>query len=246
VRSHRFIRPRFPPYDPAIHNLGLWVRGSYTASPWTGVASAGTSSTNNLSEATNPPTVGESAQYSAALFDGTNDLLTGDALSDFFTTANLSIGLMFKVAAVAADNALNSGELVSDSGGVMSIGTFMSGAQAQASFHLNTAGGWITRSWDISLNEWQIAYVSYDSASGRVGLYHSDLSGVVPTSLTTHWGTTGAITSIAGTLRVGASKAAVARFFNGQIMEIMASPSTSPLDSFGDNFKSYMLDRYGL
>ncbi len=60
-------------YDPAVLNLAIWVRTPYSASPWVGVASAGASGTRNLTEATNPPTVGANLNGRAtASFNGTS------------------------------------------------------------------------------------------------------------------------------------------------------------------------------
>lgn len=55
---------------------GRWTT-AYAASPWVGVASAGSSGTNNLTEATNPPATGPALNgRTPALFNGTNSKLT--------------------------------------------------------------------------------------------------------------------------------------------------------------------------
>lgn len=64
--------------DPTTLTIAGYWRASFSGSPWTGTASAGSSGSRNLTEATNPPTTGTAVDgYVPASFDGTNDILSG-------------------------------------------------------------------------------------------------------------------------------------------------------------------------
>ncbi len=95
-------------FDPGSLALqGFW-RGSFGGSPWVGVSSQGGSGSRNLTEATNPPTAGTAVNgFTPALFDGTNDELTGAACSNFITTTNFSFGALVNFAALSIDNTSN-------------------------------------------------------------------------------------------------------------------------------------------
>lgn len=83
--------------DPATLALTGWWRAPYAGSPWTGIASDGTSGGRTIQNAT-PPSVGTALNgYDTADFDGSNDALSSaDAVSTFVTTTAFSAYFLFK------------------------------------------------------------------------------------------------------------------------------------------------------
>jgi hypothetical protein len=94
-------------FDPATLSLTGWWRGSFSASPWVGTASAGTSSANDLTEPTNVPAVGSSVNgYAPADFDGTNDLFTADGTAtDYYTASAYSGWALVNIDAIGTNDA---------------------------------------------------------------------------------------------------------------------------------------------
>jgi len=84
-----------------------WWRGSFAGTGWTwaGTASAGSSGSRNLTEATNPPTAGTAVDgYTPAHFNGTNQKLghAGPVAPTFVSTTQWSTWVMFKATAAFA------------------------------------------------------------------------------------------------------------------------------------------------
>lgn len=82
---------------------GLW-RASYSGSPWNGTASAGTSSTAELTEGTTPPGTGTAKNgYTPARFDGVNDFLTLEGVdSDYLSASAFTIHAVVKYVSLGA------------------------------------------------------------------------------------------------------------------------------------------------
>lgn len=93
-------------YDPAVLPLTLWLRASFSASPWVGTASAGNSGTHDVTEATNPPTAGSGGTLvnalAPAIFDGTNDILVGTTTSTYLSVSAYTHVALIKVSSVIA------------------------------------------------------------------------------------------------------------------------------------------------
>lgn len=84
-------------FDPATLSLTGWWRAPYGGSPWVALASAGSSGSNgNMTEATNPPSVGASLNsLASADFDGTNDVLSNaNNITTFFATTRWSFAAL--------------------------------------------------------------------------------------------------------------------------------------------------------
>jgi hypothetical protein len=102
-----------PAIDPATLSLTGWWRaangGEYNGSPWAGTASAGSSGSNALSEATNPPAAGSAVNtHPPADFDGTNDRLVGDGTFDTYFNAGAGSGaILFNADAITTDDGTN-------------------------------------------------------------------------------------------------------------------------------------------
>lgn len=94
-------------YDPAALALYGWWRGSYASSPWSGTASAGSSGSRTLSEASNPPSAGSTVNgYAPADFDGSNDYLSAaGTMGDYYTAATYSGWALVNLDAIGTNNA---------------------------------------------------------------------------------------------------------------------------------------------
>jgi hypothetical protein len=123
-------------FDPATMALTAWWRGSYSASPWVGTASAGNSGSEDLTEGTNPPSPGSTVDgYAPASFDGSNDLLANAGPMSGFIGGAWGVWIMFKSGTAFADQGagsrnLNTQFLASDAG-VWNIGFSTAGIHVQ-------------------------------------------------------------------------------------------------------------------
>lgn len=137
-------------FDPSSLALTSWFR-DYAASPWAGTASAGTSGAATATEATNAPSSGSALNgHPAAVFDGTNDILTLNGTLDTYynasalsgwvlvdVTAVADIGVVSKGAYTAIFSATASarhGVYIINSGGVYTIGVYVTITGALARF----------------------------------------------------------------------------------------------------------------
>lgn len=82
---------------------GLW-RPSFASSPWAGVASAGSSSGEDLLEATNPPSTGTAQNgKTPARFDGVNDILSTESIdSVYIDSTAFTVHAVVKVLSTSA------------------------------------------------------------------------------------------------------------------------------------------------
>lgn len=102
--SHIILSGASAVYDPAILDLSGWWRANYGGSPWTSTASAGTSGSRSMSEATNPFTGGTAVNgYTPAHLDGTNDKMTLDTnLGALIAETPYTVIALIKLNAAAA------------------------------------------------------------------------------------------------------------------------------------------------
>ncbi len=140
-------------FDPTSLVASLYVRGPFSASPWVGVASAGSSGGRNLTEGTNPPSVGTTQNGIApANFDGTNDQLSSALTMGDIFAADGSEGeiwaLYRSTTAAAASAGYDDAPILVDSGGnidfnftASGFGLYMNGtnqnvAATNAAYHV--------------------------------------------------------------------------------------------------------------
>jgi hypothetical protein len=220
-----------PTFDPATLALTSWVRGSFSASPWVGEASAGASLGNDYTEATNPPAAGAAVDgYTPADFDGSNDLLSSDDFSEVcLPKAAYALAVMFKVdtAAAADANVYNDPGLVGDAYG-LNIAFSDSGFGVA---HYNAA--WKQQRVACSAAAWHVGWVRFDTATGVE-------FGIDNAALTTIAASTGdrEVTSNVYKLRVGRSSIVVAGTIDGQIMEVMT------MSTFSDAERTNLYSNY--
>lgn len=232
-------------FDPADLTLTGWWRGPFSASPWSGVASAGTSGSNAFSEATNPPSVGSTLNGIAPPdFDGSNDNMSTSAqLSAFISssaTASCSGWVLFNADAATADAGAgsrhNNPQFFSDANQVLNIG--FSSAGVHVSIY-DTGAAYTERviacgtgGWHLLC--WRITHGSLVEASLDGGAFQT----------TSFAGKT--ISSFRSVImRCGAKGTGLSPFFNGRIME-QAVAASALSDGDFDNVVAYINDRYGL
>lgn len=224
--------------DPATLSLQGWWRASFTASPWVGTSSAGSSGSRDLTEATNPPSVGAALNgFTPASFDGTNDQLTTAVVnSTFLSTSAGFILCLFNATSAAADAGaagyFNNPGLVSDIGGSSSpmltystsgvrLGTF------NGSDFNSVAAAASTGAWHVGIGRW-------DSTTIEVGV-----DGGPFTTLARTVSLDGA-----GGMGVGRDDNA-ALFFNGLIAEVMMA-QFRPSDAEVAGLVGYLRSRYAI
>jgi hypothetical protein len=152
--------------------MNLLLRGSYSASPWAGVASAaGFSSAQNASEATNPPSVGAAVNGIApASFDGTNDTLTlTGTLADYVSASAYSGWAWVFANSVATDNVdgFNNNVIISNSTSVaFAVGMCSSGKVTL--YHLDTVGK--NAEAPFTIGAWQFVHWRFDGRKICIGV----------------------------------------------------------------------------
>ena len=80
-------------FNPATLPLTAFFETPFAGSPWVGQASAGTSGSNNATEATNPPGIVAVNGRNAPDFDGTNDRLVLAGTLDTYVNTNAGTGV---------------------------------------------------------------------------------------------------------------------------------------------------------
>lgn len=222
-------------FDPATLSLTGWWRASFSSSPWAGVASAGSSSGRNLTEATNPPNAGSALNgLTPANFDGSNDRLNGADADVLVSASTGMIAALFRADTAAADAGAalaynNPALLTPNNGGVyltysnsgVRLGGFNGGAVHNSLAVAAAAAAWhlVVATWDATT-----LYLSVDGGSFST-LAHTINVSAVPTL-------------------VGANYAAGV-FFDGQIAELMTGQFAANA-TIRDNLRSYVNARYGL
>lgn len=224
--------------EPATLSLTGWWRaangGEYDGAPWAGTASAGTSGTLSLTEATNPPAVGAAVNgHSGADFDGVNDKLAADAFGNIFTNSDGSAWCLFNADAATADPGAAT---------FYTLPGFLVDSADRFSFAFSSAGVILG-----SYNGTDFSRIAVACATGGWHLAQCRWSGGVMELRVDGgaWTTTArTILSAGGTLRVGSNDGATA-FYNGRIQDLGATNSRLS-DATFDGLLSYARARYAL
>jgi hypothetical protein len=219
--------------DPAALSLTGWWRGAYSGSPWVGTASAGSSGSRNLTEATNPPAVGTALNgYATADFGGTNSVLSGAALSTYLNASAFSLWVLFNAdaAASSAGGHYASPYLFGDSATYM----FLSFDSDGLNVRVSDGATFPTVTVACATSGWHLGQVVYGSST--IGLRVD--GGAWSTSATC-----AAISDLTSTTRTGLSYSGNA--FDGRIAEIGVANSAIALASF-DDVLTYTRSRYSL
>lgn len=229
-----------PAFDPATMALTGWWRASYTGSPWTSTASAGSSSGRTATEATNPPGTSAIGAYNAADFDGGNDKLTtagGVTEGTLFNDNALAVAILYKADTLAASAGGTPGGAIGDAG-------LLAGSGAYLAISINATGPKVAildgtykghqRSDGNSTGTWYLLMVRISG-----GNLSSCLNGGSWTDTAV-----GTIDDVTSSVRFGCNHDATI-FFDGKIAEILTS-DVAWTDGDRANLVSYVNARYGL
>lgn len=224
-------------FDPATLALTGWWRASFTASPWTPTASAGSSGANgNLAEATNPPTSGTAQNgFNPAAFDGINQVLTSaNNFSTFVTGGAGSIWVLFYATAAAADAGAglrigNPGLVFQDTGGT-TFGIGYSDAGVTVAYY---DGAYEELVIAASLNNYHLAQVKWDSTNLKMRVDSGARSSIAAAAMTLS----------ANPIVVG--KNYTTGYQACRVLEV-GTINSALSDADEDNIKSYVNSRYGL
>jgi hypothetical protein len=221
-------------FDPATLSLTGWWRASFSGSAPVGVASAGSSGSNNLSNGANPPTAtGTLNGLTVADFDGTNDEYAGAAFSTYWTTTAFSGWVLFNPDAINTNDtgnyALN--DVLVGTNGTAEVCVYLRGT-GPYSVGI-TIGTGVGAETGASLGSWQLAQFRGNPANGKEIRINSG-------SWASQGG--GTIGSLAANLSIGDLAGG---FFDGKIAEIGLAASRLSDGDF-NNIKSYINSRYAL
>lgn len=226
-----------PAFNPATLSLTGWWRASFSASPWVGTASAGSSGSRNISEATNPPAAGAALNgLTPADFDGTNDKLASAIAADQFVTATAGMcAVLFNADAAAADAgaalAYLNPSFIGHNVTAEIYFTFSSSGVRLGSYNgvdqnsLAVACG--TAAWHLAVATWNGTTLSLSVDGGAFSTLARTVS-----------------LSAAGAILTGCNYNSTA-FFNGRIAELMTGAFTATAGDVA-NLKSYVNARYAL
>lgn len=160
-------------FTPASLSLTGWWRDFAAATPWVGTASAGSSGSNNLTEATNRPSAGATLNGQAtADFDGTNDQFVGAALSTFYTTTAYSGWALVYIDAIntagTADPGNSNDCIVCSAGTGAHLVRLSSTGPIVTHYLLNNLGGNATVSATITTGAWNLIQWKYDGTNIKI------------------------------------------------------------------------------
>lgn len=226
-----------PAFDPATLALTGWWRGSFAASPWVGTASAGSSSTNDATEATNPPAVGSDLNgYDSADFDGTNDLLSADGtMADYINATAYSAWALVYIDAIATDSGTiyQNDPPMADSGAYWGAYLQSTGPMVVVYHNGLTIEGTATVS--ITTGAWALIQWKYDGTDLSVRVNSGAWDSMAVDELRAAGLTT--------TLQHGHNYNVA--WFNGRAVDLGVA-DTAFSDGTFDDIKDYVNDRYGL
>jgi hypothetical protein len=223
-------------FDPTTLALQGYWRAPFSASPWAGTASAGSSSGRNISEGTNPPSTGSAVNgYVPASFDGSNDqLLSSIASSNFISSAAYSGWALINVTSIATNDATN---LFFNDAFVSSKDNAYWGTALRSSGNVSVwhyDGVLFTGvSTSISTSTWTLVQWKYDGVNLKMRTNGNS------------WGSTakGNVSNVTENVRVGGN--AFGNFFHGSMLEL-ALTNTALSDTDFDNVLSGLRVRYSL
>jgi hypothetical protein len=220
-------------FNPATLPLAGWYRASYTGTPWTPTASAGTSGTNDdMTEATFPPTVGVAVNsFTPADFDGHR--LQGAGFNSYCSgPAGTVVALFYADTATAeAGFAYNDPAIVSDTINGFNLG-FSDGGVGLAFYD----GGWkYPTKVPCSTNTWNMAVARWNGSTVEISVNGGAWSSIAASDMLIS----------AHALAFGFVQIASVAYLDGKILEVMTAQATlSDVDIA--NIKSYFETRYGI
>jgi hypothetical protein len=224
-------------FDPGTLSLTGWWRANYSASPWTGTASAGTSGSHDLSEATNPPTTGTTVNgFTPARFNGTNQILNaGTTVPNFIGLNKVSGWAVGKVTDVSSPRAF----WINLPGITVYPRCFNNAGSPIFKFSLNNDAVGSPVSTAFTLSAWQLFTWRYDGANSQCGV--NAAPGSAGGGSTSAYSTN--LTQPSETPIVGRSNGST--FYVQDMLEVAITNIALTDQNFAD-IKSYVNARYGL
>jgi hypothetical protein len=209
--------------DPSGLTLTFWNRGSYTASPWNGTASAGTSGSNALTEATNPPTTGTAVNgFTPALFNSTTSTIGNSTALPNPSVAGTII-LLVKMNSSSPERTLFN---------------MVAAAATKLSITYNTTTGFcckllnvITANIPYPIGRWAMVVLKWTSPTIKMRVNRGDYTVVSGTPANTGCSIFMGVTS-------GSA-------LDGSVMEVIYAPSELSNGAV-DDIREYMNTRYAL
>jgi hypothetical protein len=224
-------------FAPSSLALTGWWRASYSGSPWSGIASAGSSGGRDVSEATNPPAAGGAVNgYTPADFDGTNDFLASTAsYADFFSGSAFTVVVLVNVDTAPAPsvNPHDNATIVADSTGHWGVGVNTSGLRAfifDGTTKDTASDAYVT----VSTGTWTMLKVKWTGTQLQIGKNGDAFTTGVAS---------GDLAAKAGVLRLGRSWDV--QYFDGKVLEVLVAPSALSADEL-ENLRAYFNARYAL
>ena len=229
-----------PAYDPSSEALtGYWQGDNYSniTGTWTGTASAGSSGSHDLTEATAPlrPGVGSLNGFTTVSYDGIDDKLgSASAISTFVNVAAWRARVVFKVASFTTNNAgyYQNGPLLCDDGQYWGLHIKGSGASGTIYAYV-WDGAQQGASASISTGTWYVVDAWYDGTNINMNVNGS--AGTPDTS--------GSIQTATNVLKAGARSP---YFFNGEIAEALLIDSDNTGTVTPATYLAYAQARYAI
>lgn len=216
-----------PPYDLATRALtGWWEGDDYDAGTgtWTGKASAGTSGANDLTEATNKPSVGATLNGIATVdfARASSQKLTADGnIATYLSSSQYAFAVLLKARAWANDDpdANLADGIFADSNGIFSLSGRTTGPGLILE-HYDTLGADTRATGSSDVGSWQLVIGRYSSSTGFLEL--SDDGGAT-------WGTPVACLDLNWSSPVGAiyvgCEYVLTKFFDGEMATLIFQDS---------------------
>ncbi len=216
-------------YDPSTLSATGWWRTDFSASPWAGTASAGSSGGRSLTGVAGTGTALNGRI--PADFNGTNqELANATAISTLLSASAWFAWVLFNARTISTANAnpFQNIALLCDSGAFWGI--HLHSAPKVQVYQFSGANKVVEI--PISLNAWTLVCARFDGTNLRAQV-NSTLG--TPTA-------SGNISTVTGTLKVGRISSA---FYDGRIADIGLSASAES-DARFDDIRAYVNSRYSL
>ncbi len=203
------------------------------------MASAGSSGSRNLTEATNPPSPGTALNaLIPANFDGTNDRLGIATVDNYYSAAAWSMVVLFNAdtaAAYGGDEFSNPSLLASQGSGLAAIGMSFS-ANGVSVWH-GVGGSWPGVTVACATGGWHLAQAKYDGTNIKLRIDSGGYSSAAAANCNQ--------LGFGESLSVGTGWDPGTLFLDGKMAEIMLAQSAIS-DANMDSIKSYINTRYAL
>lgn len=226
-----------PPLDPTTLSLdGYWRNMS--AMPWVGVASVGTSGSNNITSAGADPSASSLNGHSDQVFNGTSQVVHSAANeSAFFNTTGFSGWALINVAGIGTSNTTSyedNDTLFGLSSSNQGVNLYFRSAGPVVGIMVQSSGEKIIEA-SFSLSTWHLVQFYYNGSALAIRVDGGTWQQNSPV---------GSVASLAALMIIGCD-ASVSHFFHGTIAELALSKTVFAQSVF-DQVRGYINARYGV